>query len=115
MNVNRQTEKKHAAKAPKALDVNDAAPVELEQAVDEALAMQLISIRLPQRLIDDLKLIANKEGLGYQPLMRRVLVRFASAELRSMARAELGEAPKVVANSHEDYDEPPQRLAAACR
>ncbi|WP_231802018.1 BrnA antitoxin family protein [Stenotrophomonas sp. MMGLT7] len=65
------------------------APAELEQEVDEALALQLISIRLPRKLIDDLKLIAQKEGIGYQPMIRRVLLRFAHAEFRSMARDNL--------------------------
>jgi predicted DNA binding CopG/RHH family protein len=58
---------------------------EHEAAVDEALAMQLISIRLPKRLIDDLKFIAEREGLGYQPLVRRVLMRFASSEFKNIA------------------------------
>lgn len=62
-----------------------AAPESVETEVDNALAMQLISIRLPKDLIEDLKLIAKKEGLGYQPLIRRLLVRFATAEMRNMA------------------------------
>ena len=62
-----------------------AAHEQLEREVDDALGLQLISIRLPKRLIEDLKLIAAKEGLGYQPLVRRVLIRFADAEFRSMA------------------------------
>jgi hypothetical protein len=114
---NRQMERKLAVNPGEiamALEVNDAAPVELESAVDEALAMQLISIRLPKRLIDDLKLIANKEGLGYQPLMRRVLVRFVSAELRAMARAELGEEQAPSAVLPVDCEDEP-RLVAACR
>lgn len=94
-----------------ALKVNDPAPTELDQLVDESLAMQMISIRLPKRLLDDLKLIAKKEGLGYQPLMRRVLTRFASAELRAMARIELGE-PQAVVAEHEE--EAPPRYAAMC-
>lgn len=62
-----------------------AAPESIEAEVDNALAMQLISIRLPKDLIEDLKLIAKKEGLGYQPLIRRLLVRFAAAEMRNIA------------------------------
>lgn len=58
-------------------------------AVDEALGLQMISIRLPKALISDLKLIADKEGLGYQPLIRRVLMRFAEAEFRNMAHQKL--------------------------
>ena len=66
-----------------------AAPAEIEREADDALGLQLISIRLPKRLIEDLKLIATKEGLGYQPLVRRVLLRFAEAEFRSMAHHRL--------------------------
>lgn len=77
------------------LDKNAAAPAELEMAVEQSLAMQMISLRLPNRLIEDLKLIAKNEGLGYQPLMRRVLVRFANAELKTMARFELGESTSI--------------------
>jgi hypothetical protein len=65
------------------------APESLGEEVDEALALQLISIRLPRKLIADLKLIADREGLGYQPLARRVLMRFVEAEFRAMAHERL--------------------------
>lgn len=44
--------------------------------------MQLISIRLPQTLIADLKNIGKAEGLGYQTLAREVLKRFVDSENR---------------------------------
>lgn len=44
--------------------------------------MQLISIRLPQTLIADLKSIGKAEDLGYQTLAREVLKRFVDAENR---------------------------------
>jgi predicted DNA binding CopG/RHH family protein len=44
--------------------------------------MQMISIRLPVNLINDLKEISEVEGLGYQALAREVLQRFADAESR---------------------------------
>ena len=44
--------------------------------------MQLISIRLPEQLIQDLKQIGKKEGLGYQTLIREVMKRFVAAENR---------------------------------
>jgi|GEM_PF-838985 predicted DNA binding CopG/RHH family protein len=44
--------------------------------------MQLISIRLPQTLISDLKNIGKAEGLGYQTLTREVLKRFVDSENR---------------------------------
>lgn len=63
--------------------------VEREHAVDESLGLQLISIRLPVSLIEDLKFIAAREGLGYQPLARRVLQRFAANEFKIMAHEAL--------------------------
>lgn len=49
---------------------------ETNKAVDDALGLQLISIRLQADLIDELKRIAVEEGLGYQPLIRNVLTRY---------------------------------------
>lgn len=48
--------------------------------VDAALDLQLISIRLPKTLINDLKIIGKLEGIGYQPLIRQLLMRFVIAE-----------------------------------
>lgn len=53
--------------------------------VDEALAMQMISIRLDKPLIEMLKGIASVNGIGYQPLIRKVLHRFADAEAKKLA------------------------------
>jgi len=72
-------------------------PAEHDLAVDEALGLKLISIRLPESLIQDLKFIANREGLGYQPLIRRVLQRFTSMEFKNMAREEFGTLSKIEA------------------
>lgn len=89
---------------------------EHQAAVDDALELQMISIRLPKSLISDLKLIAEKEGLGYQPLMRRVLMRFTAAEFRNMAHdklvptlADRGDAKEPC----EEDEDPPLRRAAA--
>ncbi|WP_201584611.1 hypothetical protein [Psychrobacter immobilis] len=53
--------------------------------------MQLISIRLPEALIDDLKRIGEIEGLGYQTLARTVLHRFVEAENRKELNKVLAE------------------------
>lgn len=45
---------------------------------------QLISMRLPVSLIEDLKEIGLNEGLGYQTLAKTVLQRFADAEKRKL-------------------------------
>lgn len=51
-----------------------------ENRIDESLGLQMISIRLQRSLIEDFKQIAKLHGLGYQPLMRQVLARFAESE-----------------------------------
>lgn len=69
-------------------DANFAAPFEGqdEQDIDAALELQPISIRLQKSLIEDFKLIAQLNGLGYQPLMRQVLTRFADCEKKRILR-----------------------------
>lgn len=69
---------------------------DLEARVQASLKMQLISIRLPTDLIDSLKLISRYRGIGYQPLIRDLLVRFTNSELRMMAH-ELYEADQAKA------------------
>jgi|GEM_PF-1064056 len=59
---------------------------EEELALDNALELKPISIRMPVSLIKKLKLIANVHGIGYQPLMRDVLGRFARAEMLDILR-----------------------------
>lgn len=54
--------------------------------IDEAMAMQSISIRLDKSLIDDLKLIADINNLGYQPLIRRYLTRIVDSEMKQLIR-----------------------------
>lgn len=65
---------------------------ELEALIDDSLKLKLISIRMKESLISDLKLIAKNEGLGYQPLMKQVLERFVDAELKRYARERMHEA-----------------------
>ena len=55
-------------------------------AIDAALELQPISIRLQKSLIDDFKMIAQLNGVGYQPLMRQVLTRFADSEKKRILR-----------------------------
>jgi len=57
-----------------------------EKELDDALELQLISIRLQKSLIEDFKLIAKINGIGYQPLMRQILKRFADAEMKNLLR-----------------------------
>jgi uncharacterized protein (DUF4415 family) len=59
----------------------------VSQAVDEALGLQAISIRLNKDLIDTFKRLAAYHGIGYQPLMRDALRRFAEAEMKQIVIA----------------------------
>lgn len=52
--------------------------------VDEALGLQMISIRLEKSLIDSFKLLGTFHGIGYQPLMRDALKRFADSEMKAI-------------------------------
>lgn len=68
-----------------------AAPDDVEQFINEHLDLQPISIRLEKSLIEDFKLIAKLHGLGYQPLMRQTLKRFADCEKKRILREVAGD------------------------
>lgn len=55
-----------------------------ENALQTALEMQAISIRLPKDMIRQYKMIAEFHGVGYQPLMRDVLYRFVPSALKEI-------------------------------
>jgi hypothetical protein len=54
-------------------------PRELTQAIDTALDLHPISIRLPKALIERYKEAAAERGLIYQPLMRQALAEWIAA------------------------------------
>jgi len=60
---------------------------ELDEMIDEALDLKMISIRLQEGLIEALKAIAERKGIGYQPLIRQIL----TEHVRSVAEAEAPE------------------------
>ncbi len=72
----------------------ECAPEDLRKEIDEALELQMISMRLQKDLVATLKLIADYRGIGYQPLIRDVLGRFARSEIIQMAK-ELQEQKKA--------------------
>lgn len=76
----------------------------IEKEIDEALELQLISIRLQKSLIEDFKYIATLNGIGYQPLMRQVLKRFVDCEKKTILRERAGEVEAQVVS-----DKPQQR------
>ena len=98
------TDENHVAVAP-----------DQEKAVDDALGLQPISIRLQKSLLDNLKSLAQLNGIGYQPLVRQILTRWVDCELKNLLRERLAhEQAQAAAAGHtlvsekdEDY-----RLAA---
>lgn len=46
--------------------------------------LQLIAIRLPVHVIEQLKEIAKKEGLKYQPYVRRLLIQHVDQKVESL-------------------------------
>lgn len=60
-------------------------PDEMMTQFDKATSMTLISIRLQDQLIADLKEIAALHGIGYQPMVRQLLKRFVVAERKILA------------------------------
>ncbi|GAD88274.1 hypothetical protein VHA01S_004_00480 [Vibrio halioticoli NBRC 102217] len=54
--------------------------------LDDKLGLQMISIRLQKSLIEDLKDLAELNGIGYQPLMKQILKRFVDAEKKKILR-----------------------------
>jgi uncharacterized protein (DUF4415 family) len=66
-----------------------AAPSKLASEIDDALGLQMISIRLDKELIDMFKLLGGKYQMGYQPLIREALKRFVDGELKMVTLKEV--------------------------
>ena len=75
-------------------------------ALDDALGLQSISIRLPKQMIEQYRLISHFHGVGYQPLMRDVLARFVPGALREILESEQEKAQQA------EKELPPMRKAA---
>lgn len=87
---------------------------DIESVIDEALELQMVSIRLQKSLIDDFKCIAKLNGLGYQPLMRQVLTRFADCEMKRICRhvgAEMEKAQESKEQNEKDSEAPQKKIA----
>jgi predicted DNA binding CopG/RHH family protein len=77
-------------------------PKEEIQAIDESLGLQMISIRLQRSLLNNLKLIAEHHKIGYQPLIRDLLNRFARAESQRILHELVEEHRKKLAEIEKD-------------
>ena len=79
---------------------------DVQPQIDDAVAMQPISIRLPKPLIEAFKLLGQIHGLGYQPLMRRALVRFAEAEMKLVLNDVVAEQRRAAKRLEKDGESP---------
>lgn len=79
-------------------------PASFHELLNKSNNMQMISIRLPKDLIDDLKNISKAQKMGYQALMREVLKRFVEAEKKIMYR-ELMKANQELEQQLKDAEE----------
>lgn len=48
-----------------------------DKAIDDSLGLQAISLRLQKELLEQLKELARRDGIGYQPYIRQLLTRHA--------------------------------------
>ncbi len=56
--------------------------------IQEALGLQPVTVRLQKELVEQLKVLAKKEGLGYQPLIRHILTRYVREETSEKPKRE---------------------------
>ncbi len=67
--------------------------------LDNKLNLQMISIRLQKSLLEDLKNIAELNGIGYQPLIKQVLKRFVDSEKKQILNEKAAEQRNIVLES----------------
>jgi hypothetical protein len=58
---------------------------EEEQAVDDTLGLTPITLRLQKTLVEQLKKMAAKNGLGYQPFVRQILTQYVRENTKAAA------------------------------
>jgi predicted DNA binding CopG/RHH family protein len=65
--------------------------VEEQERLEEKAGLEMISLRLPVDTIKKFKTMAEKEGIKYQPFMRRVLMQYAKT-----VKSQSGELAQVI-------------------
>ncbi len=83
----------------------ECAPEELRREIDEALELQMVSMRLQKDLI------SMYRGIGYRPLIRDILGRFARPEIILIAK-EAQEKKKALEPLQQECAERKQRKRA---
>jgi hypothetical protein len=58
---------------------------DIDKGIDDALGLTPITLRLQKSLVEDLKRIAAKNGLGYQPFVRQLLTQYVNEQSTALA------------------------------
>ena len=82
--------------------VEIATDIDLDKLVDESVGIKPVSIRLDQKMIDELKLFAEMEGLKYQPLIRVILARWLEGEKKRYVKYRLDQRRKEQEQEREE-------------
>lgn len=77
-------------------------PPQEEAAIEGALELQMISIRLQKSLITNLKIIADFHKIGYQPLIRDLLNRFVRSEVPIIIKEMIEQKKALLEKMQED-------------
>lgn len=77
---------------------------DINSSLDAALDLHPISIRLQRSLVENLKALAQINGLGYQPLIRQILTRWVDAELKQIVIQRANELSAQRSGSDSDGD-----------
>lgn len=97
-----------------------AVSLEITNQIDDAICLQSISIRLEKKLVESFKVLAEFHGVGYQPLMRDALNRFATSEMKAIVsgfvESQRSQKPQRKIQAKErivrsEYAEPEQKCA----
>lgn len=85
-----------------------AVPPEEESAIEDALGLQPISIRLQKSLISNLKMIAEFHHVGYQPLIRDLLNRFVRSEMQNVLDSQIEQKRAMLATMQAETESQPE-------
>ena len=79
------------------------------EAVSEIIGLKSISIRMQPDLLEELKMLADINSIGYQPLIKQVLRRFVDAEKKIMLRKAHSTLEKTQAETPAEKEPPLQK------
>lgn len=83
---------------------------EVTKNIDDALGLQAISIRLPKATIETYKMLAKLHGVGYQPLMRDAICRWAEAEMKQLLASAVESQRQSSSHAKDDDGDATQHL-----